>query len=200
MTDHPVDLTGDELGPRVARAIAMLDLWKDDATVPTWGFFVPGRIEVLGKHTDYAGGRSIVAATRQGLCLVARPRSDARLRMADLTRQMEIDFEIEPGMRPVRGHWSNYPQTVARRLQRNFGPALRGADVAFTSNLPRAAGMSSSSALIVAVYLVLAKVNGQLAEKFSARKLLTIGMLTSALLNVAFGFGAALYFLIFSHD
>ena len=40
-------------------------------------------------------------------------------------------------------------------------------------------------------------VNGQLAEKFSARKLLTVGMLTSALLNMAFGFGTALYFLIF---
>ena len=40
-------------------------------------------------------------------------------------------------------------------------------------------------------------VNGQLAEKLSARKLLTVGMLTSALLNVAFGFGTALYFLIF---
>ena len=40
-------------------------------------------------------------------------------------------------------------------------------------------------------------VNGQLAEKFSARKLLTIGMLTSALLNVIFGFGTALYFLVF---
>jgi len=164
MGNQALDRAAGELGARVTRAIAALDLWRSPAAVPTWAFFVPGRIEVLGKHTDYAGGRSVVTAIRQGLCLVARPRADARWRMADLTREMEVDFEIESGMEPARGHWSNYPQTVARRLLRNFGPQLRGADVAFTSDLPRAAGMSSSSALIVAIYLVLAKVNG-LAER-----------------------------------
>jgi galactokinase len=147
------------LAGRIDRTIATLDHWRDPAEAPTWAFFVPGRIEVLGKHTDYAGGRSIVAATEQGLCLAVRPREDGLLRIADLTRGMEIGFEIEPGLEPTRGHWSNYPQTVARRLLKNFPPRLRGADVAFTSDLPRAAGMSSSSALVVSVYLVLAKVN-----------------------------------------
>ena len=41
-------------------------------------FFVPGRIEVLGKHTDYAGGRSLLCAAEQGFCLVAAARSDRR--------------------------------------------------------------------------------------------------------------------------
>lgn len=61
---------------------------------------------------------------------------------------------------PVRqGHWSNYFFTVCRR----FG-AGSGADIRFTSNLPSAAGLSSSSALIVGAYLVLAHVNGRHAD------------------------------------
>ncbi|NQT17415.1 MAG: galactokinase, partial [Planctomycetes bacterium] len=56
-------------------------------------------------------------------------------------------------------HWSNYPMTVARRIARNFPEARRGADLAFSSDLPPAAGMSSSSAMMVAVFLALADVN-----------------------------------------
>ena len=57
------------------------------------------------------------------------------------------------------GHWSNYPMTVARRLARNFPGLARGADIAFLSTLPRAAGLSTSSALVTATYLVLDAVN-----------------------------------------
>jgi galactokinase len=61
---------------------------------------------------------------------------------------------------PRMGDWSNYPMTVARRLARNFAqPPLLGADIAFASDLPPAAGMSSSSALMIATYLVLAAAN-----------------------------------------
>jgi len=136
-----------------------------------FAFFAPGRIEVLGKHTDYAGGRSLLAATDQGICIAAHPRQDAVVRIADLTREMEIEFELSPELEPTAGHWSNYPETVARRLSQNF-PGLVGADMAFTSNLPRAAGMSSSSALVVAIYLVLAAVN-RLDERQAHRRAIT---------------------------
>ena len=164
-------LVSENLAGRIDQALNALDRWRDSAgvSVPTSTLFVPGRIEVLGKHTDYAGGRSLVTATEQGFCVVARAREDSRFRMADLTRGIEIDFAMGPDLAPLLGHWSNYPQTVARRLWANFATgaqngALRGADVAFTSDLPRAAGMSSSSALVVATYLVLAEVNA-LAER-----------------------------------
>lgn len=153
-----------QLHHRIGQARAKLEEWDDGSGAQTWAFFVPGRIEVLGKHTDYAGGRSLIAATEQGLCVAARPRRDARVRMADLTRELEIELEIGPDLVPTAGQWVNYPETVARRLLDNFPPSLTGADVAFTSDLPRAAGMSSSSALVVALYLVLAKVN-RLAER-----------------------------------
>jgi galactokinase len=127
---------------------------------PAAGFFVPGRIEVLGKHTDYAGGRSILAAAEQGFCLLALERPDRRVHITDATDRDACRFEIDADLAVPAGTWFNYPMTVARRLARNFatGP-LRGADIAFASDLPRASGMSSSSALLVGTYLALAAAN-----------------------------------------
>ena len=122
--------------------------------------FVPGRIEVLGKHTDYAGGRSMVVAAERGICLIAAGREDAAVAMLDAARGTRADFVIEPDLVPTLAHWSNYPMSVARRVARNFPGSLRGADIAFASDLPSAAGMSSSSALIIATFLALAGVNG----------------------------------------
>lgn len=122
-------------------------------------FFVPGRIEVLGKHTDYAGGRSVLAAVERGICLVSAPRADRIIRVVDARTGDATSFPFEPELEPVAGHWSNYPMTVARRIARNFPGARRGADIAFASDLPPAAGMSSSSALMVAIFLALAAAN-----------------------------------------
>jgi galactokinase len=127
-------------------------------------FFVPGRIEVLGKHTDYAGGRSMTVATEQGFCLAVLPRSDAEVVVIDAARNERVQFQFNPELTPSVGHWSNYPMTVARRIARNFPNARRGATIALASDLPPAAGMSSSSALMVAVFLALAHVNDLAAE------------------------------------
>lgn len=143
---------------------ALAELEGDRPAGPVHAFFVPGRIEVLGKHTDYAGGRSMVVATEQGFALTVVSRTDRRVRIVDAVSGQRVEFEIEPELLPAPGHWSNYPMTVARRLARNFPGLSRGADIAFASDLPPAAGMSSSSAMIVAVYLALAEVN-QLAQR-----------------------------------
>jgi len=121
--------------------------------------FVPGRIEFLGKHTDYAGGRSLVCATEQGMSVAYAPRTDRVLRIVDLRDGDQVTFEILPDLSLTIGHWSNYPMTVARRVARNFGIDLRGADIVISSDLPPAAGMSSSSALMIAIFLALSDVN-----------------------------------------
>lgn len=120
--------------------------------------FVPGRIEVLGKHTDYAGGRSLVAALEQGFCMVALPREDAQV-VVWAGQGEPARFALDPELVATHGHWSNYPMTVARRLARNFPGCRRGMHLAFCSDLPLAAGMSSSSALMVGTYLALAAFN-----------------------------------------
>jgi galactokinase len=125
---------------------------------PVCAFRVPGRIEVLGKHTDYGGGRSLLAALDRGICLVAAARDDATVTFADAGRDESAAFPLDAELRPESG-WRAYPMTVARRVARNFPGPLRGADVALASNLPAAAGMSSSSALVVGAFLVLSAVN-----------------------------------------
>ncbi len=134
-------------------------------------FLIPGRIEVLGKHTDYGGGRSIVTAVEQGFCLVAVPRTDSSVNVVAADTGERASFSLDPELVVPRGHWSNYPMTVARRLARNFPACRRGADIAFMSDLPPATGMSSSSALIVAAYLVLAGVNDLSVDKSYRRNI-----------------------------
>ena len=125
-------------------------------------YWIPGRIEVLGKHTDYAGGRSLLCAVERGFAMVAAPRNDAHMRIMDARLMDLAECDIGPEMSGTAGHWSSYPITVARRIARDF-PALgrvRGADIVFASDLPRAAGVSSSSALVVTTFLALADANG----------------------------------------
>jgi len=126
---------------------------------PARAFFVPGRIEVLGKHTDYAGGRSLIAAAEPGIVLVAAARGDASIRARALDLAERCDFPFSADVEPPVGRWANYPMTVARRLARDFPGRRRGVDAAFVGDLPPAAGMSSSSALMVAWFLALAAVN-----------------------------------------
>src|SRR5262249_10953837 len=122
--------------------------------------WVPGRVEFLGKHTDYAGGRSLLCTVERGVCIVAQPRSDTcvRIRAHALGETVETKLDVESSD-PNTASWSTYAMTVVRRLARNFGGSLRGADIAFTSDLPIAAGMSSSSALVVAFFLTLSEIN-----------------------------------------
>jgi galactokinase len=138
---------------------AALALTGDAGDMPPLAFFVPGRIEVLGKHTDYCGGRSLLCAVEQGFCLVARARRDRLVRVVDAVSGDVASCALDPAAKPVRGRWSNYPATVARRVARNFPQAVTGADIAFISDLPQASGMSSSSAFMIGVFLVLAEVN-----------------------------------------
>jgi galactokinase len=100
----------------------------------------PGRIEFVGKHVDYAGGRSLTCATS----------------MAIRARATVID---EPGIRVATEAARPYTQAVARRLLRDFPRARRGVSLEISSDLPESAGLSSSSALVVAAAQALVHAN-----------------------------------------
>jgi galactokinase len=126
---------------------------------PVIRLWVPGRIEVLGKHTDYAGGRSLLCAIERGFCVVAVPRADHRVRVRDARAGEVVEGTLDARTSGIAGHWGNYPLTVVRRVGANFVPPLAGMDMAFASDLPIAAGISSSSALVVATFLALSETN-----------------------------------------
>lgn len=139
----------------LARAAACLRVRAGEA--PDFAFYVPGRIEVLGKHTDYAGGRSLLAAMEWGFGFVGRRDRDGdglHVLDADGERALRLPLRSPPA-EPVR-RWGLYPATVVRRVARDFPDVAGGVSVAFASDLPPAAGMSSSSALVVGTFLALA--------------------------------------------
>jgi galactokinase len=122
-------------------------------------FFVPGRLEILGKHTDYAGGRSLLCAVERGFVAAASNRSDAIVRVIDVARGETRELALDPELEVRRADWSAYAAAAVRRIARNFPRARRGADIAIGSDLPPASGMSSSSALSTAIFLALDAVN-----------------------------------------
>ena len=127
----------------------------------------PGRIGGAGRHVVRAGphrgarqahrlrGRPEPALRRRArVSLCARP---ARRRRADRGRGPRRARRAPPDGRGRGNGWTAYPAAVVRRLVRNFPGPLAGADIAFASNLPRAAGLSSASALVVAIFTALGR-------------------------------------------
>ena len=158
-----------KLGFTQASAAAKADLFAQaagalisagiDSQTNVHALFIPGRVEVLGKHTDYAGGRSLLAAADRGFAMLAAGRDDLKCSVHAALTGESCQFDIDPDLTVVPGDWTNYPMTVARRIARNFSSGLRGAELAFASDLPIASGMSSSSAFMVATFLAISAVN-----------------------------------------
>jgi galactokinase len=124
---------------------------------PHWRRFTPGRIEIFGKHTDYAGGHSLLAAVPRGIALVARPRNDGVVRVGDIFDGQTV--EVDPSTE-APAHYrgiQRYVHVVAHRFHVNFPGCDLGTNIAIASDLPRASGLSSSSALTVGVALALIK-------------------------------------------
>ena len=125
----------------------------------TW--VMPGRIEVLGKHTDYGGGRVLVCAVDRGITVRAEAATGppGTLEAASDAYPGTLHLEADTVPDLPAGHWGRYVHTVLARLTKNFGP-LPAARLAVASDLPPASGMSSSSAMITGAAMALADLTG----------------------------------------
>ncbi|HEX5501082.1 MAG TPA: galactokinase [Thermomicrobiales bacterium] len=117
----------------------------------------PGRINLIGEHTDYNEGFVLPAAIDREVRVSATPRADRRLRLASLDLDPPADLDLD-ALRPA-GAWHDYPAGVAAMLLR-AGYPVRGADLTIASTVPLGGGLSSSAALEVATALALAAVGG----------------------------------------
>lgn len=121
--------------------------------------FIPGRIEVLGKHTDYCGGRSIVCAIDRGFHADVEPRSDSIVEIENRDSGETLAFDLAD-LPDKRRHWIDYAVEVGRRLTANFTERpLKGCTIRFRSDLPKAAGLSSSSALMIMTFAATDSIN-----------------------------------------
>ena len=124
-------------------------------------YVVPGRIELVGKHVDYAGGRSLTCAVDRAITVDARPLDEPVIRVRQLSQRGAIEVALLPGVERTRrsARWSSYVVAVAGRFARDFPDALRGVELLVASDLPRSAGLSSSSAFVVAIATALVDAN-----------------------------------------
>ena len=117
-------------------------------------FRAPGRVNIIGEHTDYNDGFVMPAAIDLYTWVAAAPRRDRRLRLWSEAFFDFVEIDIEDLDRVPAPHWSNYVRGVAAMLERS-GKRLVGADLAIFATLPLGAGLSSSASLEVAVGLAL---------------------------------------------
>lgn len=123
---------------------------------PTLTALAPGRVNLIGEHTDYNEGFVLPMAVDRGIVLAGRRREDAKVVLFSADQKQKVEFLLEP-LRPDTVHpWSNYLKGVAQQL-RNTGRPLGGFEAVILGDLPQGAGLSSSAALEVATAVFLKK-------------------------------------------
>lgn len=121
----------------------------------------PGRVNLMGDHTDYNGLPVFPMAIQRACRIFFRPRDDNLIRVVSGDNSFEPrEFRLEPTIEPFEavGDWGNYLKAAAQSLSGREGVRL-GFDGLVTSDVPIAAGLSSSSSLVVAVALAILDVN-----------------------------------------
>jgi len=121
----------------------------------------PGRVNLIGEHIDYCGLSVFPMALRQSVRVAFQARSDRKTRLINRDpRFAPSAFAVSENIPPASaGDWTNYARAAVGALAQRF-PDLRGVDALVESDLPIAAGLSSSSALVVAMALALLHANG----------------------------------------
>jgi galactokinase len=110
----------------------------------------PGRVNLIGEHTDYNDGFVFPVAIDRATYVAARPRDDRMVQAVALDIPDEDQFALDRIERSSTKHWSNYVRGVLKGLL-VAGHQLGGANLLITSDVPRGAGLSSSAALEVAI-------------------------------------------------
>jgi galactokinase len=108
----------------------------------------PGRVELIGNHTDYNDGFVLPMAIDRQCVMVARRRSDRTVRIYSELFNEAVEFPLDPELKPGKPAWANYGKGVVALLLR-AGKKLVGMDIYLTCDIPAGGGLSSSAALEV---------------------------------------------------
>ena len=117
----------------------------------------PGRINIIGEHTDYNQGFVLPAAIDRHIAVALRLRRDARVALRSDRYQAAVDLEALPTRR--QGNWADYLVAVAREIDRLYDPGP-GFDAFVASDIPVGSGLSSSGALEVATAVAMMAARG----------------------------------------
>ncbi|MDF2671106.1 MAG: galactokinase, partial [Paenibacillus sp.] len=128
-------------------------------------FFAPGRVNLIGEHTDYNGGYVFPAALTFGTYVAAAPRTDGVYRFRSLQFEAAVDCHRTELVNRKEDDWANYPKGVLVELLQAAGDddraaAYSGADLVFWGDVPNGAGLSSSASIELASTLAVTSLAG----------------------------------------
>ncbi|OCL28745.1 galactokinase [Orenia metallireducens] len=130
----------------------------------------PGRVNLIGEHTDYNDGFVLPIAIDREITIAVQPREDKLIKIYSLNYSTEASFDLTNIQHNDEENWINYPQGVAKMLL-DSGYELRGMNLVLTGNVPQGAGLSSSAALEVATALTFQLINGFELDRVAMAKL-----------------------------
>ncbi|SDD15975.1 galactokinase [Paenibacillus sp. UNCCL117] len=141
-----------------------VDLYGADDSHPIRVFHAPGRVNLIGEHTDYNGGYVFPAALTFGTTLLVRKREDGQVGLASTNFEQRQHISIQSLVNDPADDWMNYPKGVIRELQLG-GVAVGGYDMLFSGAIPNGAGLSSSASIEVVTAFALLTMEGQPTDK-----------------------------------
>ena len=134
-----------------------IELFQDSFKAgPTASGFTPGRVNLIGEHTDYNGGWVLPTALELGLTISVSARNDAVIRIASQGYDDIVTGELHDA---AKDHWSDYV-IGSVNYANQYGLTQGGADIAIESTLPQGAGLSSSAAVTVGLLKRFQEISG----------------------------------------
>jgi galactokinase len=131
-------------------ALQLLEDFRARFGTPSTIYRAPGRVNLIGEHTDYNDGFVLPAAIEFCCWVAAARRSDRKLVVHSENFNETVEVCLDSLAPPGKKHWANYPLSVAWALEQS-GKRLSGADLFIAGEVPLGAGLSSSAAIEVAV-------------------------------------------------
>ena len=133
-------------------------------------FRAPGRVNLIGEHTDYNDGFVMPCAIDFATYVAASPRADRKLYVESLNFPGEYEFDLDNPTADVAEGWARYVQGVAMIFEKS-AYVLGGANILIDSDVPVGAGLSSSAALEVATGFALTNLSGEKVDKWILAKI-----------------------------
>jgi galactokinase len=130
----------------------------------------PGRVNLIGEHTDYNNGFVMPAAIDFSTWVAIAPREDRKIVVRSENFSESAEFELDEAEARSKGHWSDYPRGVAVTLEQ-AGHQLRGANMLIGGDIPIGSGLGSSAALEVATACALLNSAGMKINRLELAKL-----------------------------
>jgi galactokinase len=137
---------------------------------PTAWVRAPGRVDLMGSHTDYNGGHVLTMTVDRDTWLAVRPRTDGRVAIASLDLPGTAEFGLAAIEHDPEVHWTDYVRGVAGALA-GRGHVLVGFDGLLHSTVPFGSGLSSSAAIEIATLLAFSAVGGFELDRLQAARL-----------------------------